>query len=180
MRGKPLQIGQPAPDFTNLPGVDGDDYSLGDFDGEVLVVTFGCNHCPYVQATVDRLIELQDEFGGKGVDFTMINANDAVNYPEDSFEKMQEYAEEWGLNFPYLRDDSQQVAKAYGANKTPENFVFDAERKLQYRGRIDDNWQEPDQVQRRDLRNALEALLSGETPEVQEADAIGCTIKWKK
>ncbi len=175
-----LSIGSPAPSFEGLPGVDGKSYSLGDFaDKELLVVVFGCNHCPYVQATVGRLVELQEEFGGRGVQFVMINSNDAENYPEDSFEKMKEWAQRWGLNFPYLRDESQEVARAYKAVRTPEVFVFDRKRELRFHGPIDDNWQDPSKVSKRYLRDALSALLEGNDPPEQEVHAVGCTIKWK-
>jgi peroxiredoxin len=176
-----LKTGAVAPDFRGLPGVDGKLYSLKDFSSDnVLVIFFSCNHCPYVQAYEDRVMELQNEFGGKGVRFIAINANDADNYPDDSFDNMVARARQRKFNFLYLRDDSQEVARAYGATHTPHLFVFDRERKLRYTGRIDDNWQEPSKVTRRHLRDALTALTQGQAPPEAETFAIGCTIKWKR
>lgn len=169
-----------APDFKGLPGADGKTYGLSDFSSsKVLVVVFSCNHCPYVQAYEDRLIALQREFKGQGVQLVAINSNDAVNYPDDSFENMAVRAKEKQFNFPYLRDEDQSVAKAYGATHTPHLFVFDAGRKLAYTGKIDDNWQNPKSVKRQYLREALSALTQGKKPAEAETFAIGCTIKWK-
>ena len=135
-----------APNF-NLPGVDGKNHSLDSYEGaKALVVIFMCNHCPYVIATRDRMVNLQAEFKEKGVTFVGINSNDASNYPDDSFEKMGVMAAEIGMNFDYLFDETQEVAKAYGAVCTPDIFVFNKQRQLKYRGRIDDNWKEPKKV----------------------------------
>ena len=176
-----MKTGASAPEFRDLPGVDGKKYSLSDFSKEnVLVIFFSCNHCPYVQAYEDRVMALQKEFGDRGVRFIAINANDADNYPDDSFENMAARAKQRGFNFLYLRDESQAVAKAYGATHTPHLFVFDRERRLRYTGRIDDNWQEPSKVTRRHLRDALQALVEGRAPSESETFAIGCTIKWKR
>jgi peroxiredoxin len=176
-----MKTGTPAPDFRGLPGVDGKHYSLADFSADTaLVIFFSCNHCPYVQAYEDRVMELQKEFGSKGVRFIAINSNDASTYPDDSFENMVKRAKDRKFNFLYLRDDSQEVARAYGATHTPHLFLFDKDRKLRYTGRIDDNWQEPAKVTRRHLRDALIALLSGQAPPEAETFAVGCTIKWKK
>lgn len=178
MTPPPLQQGDPAPDFS-LPGVDGQRYSLKDFaEKPVLVVLFSCNHCPYVQAYEDRLIEIQRDYEDRGVQLVAINSNDDVNYPEDSFENMVTRAKAKGYNFPYLRDASQQVALAYGATHTPHLFVFDRHRRLRYTGKIDDNWQRPDAVKRRYLREALEAILRNGEPAEPTTHAIGCTIKW--
>ena len=176
-----LKIGDKAPEFRNLPGVDRKTHSLSDYASDkVLVVVFSCNHCPYAQAYEDRIISLQDEFGPKGVRFVAINANDDLNYPDDNFDNMVIRAEERGFNFPYLRDDSQEVARSYGATHTPHLFVFDANRRLAYTGKIDDNWKDPAMVKHRYLREAIEALLDGRGPAEPETFAIGCTIKWKK
>ena len=172
-----MKTGTPAPDFT-LPGVDGKSHSLRDFSEAALVIFFSCNHCPYVQAYEDRLMALQEEFKGKAR-FIAINANDATNYPDDSFDNMVARARQRNFNFVYLRDESQQVARAYGATHTPHLFVFDRERKLRYTGRIDDNWQEPAKVTRRYLKEALTAITQGKAPAEAETFAIGCTIKWK-
>jgi len=175
----PLKIGDPAPAFS-LPGTDGRTYSLdGLADKPVLVVMFSCNHCPYVQAYEDRLIAIQRDYVGRGVQVVAINSNDDANYPEDSFEQMRARAQARGFNFLYLRDASQDVARAYGATHTPQLFVFDRARTLRYTGKIDDNWQNPKSVIRRYLRDTLDALLSDLTPVEAQTHAIGCTIKWK-
>ena len=173
-----LRGGDPAPDFS-LPCVDGKTYHLQSFaEKPVLVVLFSCNHCPYVQAYEDRLIEIQRDYGDRGVQLVAINSNDDVDYPEDSFENMVKRAKLKGYNFPYLRDASQQVARGYGATHTPHLFVFDRHRRLRYTGKIDDNWQRPDVVTRRYLREALEAVLRDGEPAEPATHAIGCTIKW--
>jgi peroxiredoxin len=175
-----MKKGQKAPDFKNLPGVDGKKYSLSDFaDKKALVVFFSCNHCPYVQAYEDRIMDLQREFGPKGAQFLAINSNDDAGYPDDSFDNMVKRAKERKFNFVYLRDQSQDVAKAYHATHTPHFFVFNAQRELSYTGKVDDNWQEPAKVTRRYLKEVLEALVQGREPAESETFAIGCTIKWK-
>lgn len=174
-----MKLGEKAPEFS-LPGVDGKDHALSDFDkAKALVVVFSCNHCPYVIAYEDRIKAIQSDYGKKGAQVVAINANDAQGYPEDSFEKMVARAKERGFNFPYLRDQEQSVAKAYGASHTPHLFVFDAARKLAYTGKIDDQWQDESKVQRRFLRDALDDILAGRAPTTPETHAIGCTIKWK-
>lgn len=175
-----MATGTQAPDFQNLRGVDGHLHNLRDYaNKDVLVIVFSCNHCPYVQAYEDRMIALQSEFQSKGVQFIAINSNDATNYPDDSFDNMVERAAFKKFNFPYLRDESQSVAHAYHASHTPHLFVFDKNRRLSYTGKIDDNWQQPDQVTQRFLRDALVALTEGKTPKEPATFAIGCTIKWK-
>lgn len=169
-----------ASDF-NLKGVDGKSYSLESFkDAKALVVVFSCNHCPYVVAYEDRMIAIQRDYAPKGVRFVAINSNDAKSYPDDSFEEMVKRAKAKGFNFPYLRDETQEVAKAYGATHTPHLFVFDANRKLAYTGKIDDNWQDAKAVKQQFLREALDAIVAGKTPPTPETHAIGCTIKWKR
>jgi peroxiredoxin len=175
-----LEIGSSAPDF-NLTGVDGKKYSLDSFkDKKALIVIFSCNHCPYVQAYEERIIKIQKDYADKGVAVAAINSNEDVNYPDDSFENMKKRAAEKNFNFPYLRDEEQSAARAYDATHTPEIFLFDADRKLAFHGKIDDNWQEPDKVQNHYLRNALDELLAGKEISVPETFTIGCTIKWKK
>lgn len=172
------QLGDPSPPFS-LPGVDGTTYNLEGFaEKPVLVVIFSCNHCPYVQAYEDRLIEIQRDYGSRGVQLVAINSNDDVHYPEDNLDCMMARAKEKGFNFPYLRDGSQQVARAYGATHTPQIFVFDQARRLRYTGKIDNNWQRLEAVTRRYLREALEALLAQGAPAEPITHAIGCTIKW--
>lgn len=175
----PLAIGTTAPDFE-LPGVDGKNHSLKELaDKKAVIVIFSCNHCPYVQAYEERIIEIQKDYAAKGVQVIAINSNEDVNYPEDSFENMKKRAQEKKFNFLYLRDQTQQIARAYGATHTPHIFLFDQERKLRYTGKIDDNWQEPGKVKKRYLREALDAVLNGQTPPEAETHAIGCTIKWR-
>jgi len=175
-----LPIGAKAPDFAQLPGTDGKHYSLASFaEAKVLVISFTCNHCPYAQAYEDRFTALAREFAPKGVAFVAINPNDALSYPEDSFEKMKVRAQEKGFPFPYLVDESQEVAKAYGAVCTPHIFVFNSERKLAYEGRIDDNWKNPSAAKSQDLRNAITDVLAGQPVRTPNTNPMGCSIKWK-
>lgn len=175
-----LPLGEKAPDFS-LPGVDGKTYSIRSFtDKPVLVVMFTCNHCPYVQAYEDRLFAIQTDYADHGVQLVAINANETRNYPEDDFPQMVQRAKTKGYNFPYLRDENQSVAEAYGAHYTPEIFVLDHERRLRYTGRIDDNWQNSQAVKSHDLRAAIEALLAGRAVPRPETHTVGCTIKWAK
>ncbi|MBI3027498.1 thioredoxin family protein [Candidatus Woesearchaeota archaeon] len=179
MQNLKLKIGDKAPDFR-LPGADGKMYSLNNFKGKkALVIIFMCNHCPYVQGSLERIKAIQNEFGIKSVQVVGINSNDEINYPDDSFEKMIEINKEKRLNFPYLRDENQAVASAYGAQCTPECFVFDEKRALKYHGRIDNSPKEPSAVQTTDLRNAIEALIHNKKIVVELTPAIGCSIKWK-
>lgn len=174
-----LKIGLMAPDF-NLPATDGKKYSLNTFaDKKALVIVFSCNHCPYVQAYENRIIEIQKDYA-KDVQVVAISSNEDENYPEDSFENMKARALMKKFNFPYLHDETQNVAKAYGATHTPEIFLFDKERKLVFHGKIDDNWQEPNAVRSKYLRNAIDELLSGKQISVPETFTIGCTIKWRR
>jgi peroxiredoxin len=159
-----LQIGESAPDF-NLPGVDGQNYSLDSFkDARVLVIAWSCNHCPYVIGSEDRMKQFFDTYSIRGVAFVAINSNEQENHPTDSFEHMVENARQKGFMFPYLRDESQEVALAYGALRTPHYYVFDENRKLRYTGRMDDNPRNPGQETTHELQDAVEALLRGETP----------------
>lgn len=176
---KGMPVGTKAPAFS-LPAADGKSYSLESFrDAKVLVVIFTCNHCPYALALEPRFLELQRDYAAKGVRLCAINPNDDHAYPDDSFAKMQERIKEHAWNFPYLRDESQEVARAYDAACTPDIFVFDAERKLRYNGRCDDNWREADKVQRRDLRRAIDQVLAGQAVDFDVHPALGCSIKWK-
>lgn len=177
-----LAPGQKAPDFT-LPAANGGTIHLANElkSHAAVVVMFICNHCPYVKAYIPRLVQLQQEFAGKGqVRFIAIGSNDAATYPEDSFENMKATAAQWGLNFPYVRDESQDVARAYGAERTPEIFVLDAQGVCRYEGGIDDNYQHPDKVTQKPLREALVALALKKPVSQPQTFAIGCTIKWKK
>lgn len=174
-----VPLGKSAPAF-DLRGIDGKRYSLESLKGaKASVVMFICRHCPYVVAVQDRLAAIAREYSSKGVRFVGINSNDTDKYPEDSPENMRRQAEEVGFTFPYLIDDAQDVARAYGAVCTPDIFVFDERLKLAYRGRIDDSWKDPAKVSRQDLRAALDALLKGEPVSADQIPSMGCSIKWK-
>jgi peroxiredoxin len=176
---KGMAVGTAAPAFE-LPGVDGETYSLASFaDAPVLVVVFTCNHCPYAKAVEDRLVQLQRDYHDRGVRLVAINPNDERAYPDDSFAAMKARARDKGFNFPYLRDESQAVARAYDAACTPDIFVFDSGRKLVYNGRLDDSWQDAAKVQRRDLRAAIDAALAGRAVDFEPVASMGCSIKWK-
>jgi len=169
-----------APNFS-LPSVDGKTYSLSSFnESRVLVVLFICNHCPYVQAIEDRLIALQREFKNQSVQLVGICSNDSTDYPDDSPANLLKRWRDKDYQFPYLIDETQQAAKAFAAVCTPDLYVFDQNRKLAYRGRLDDNWQFAEQVTRRDLAEAIKALLAGISPDSAQVPSMGCSIKWKK
>ena len=172
-----VKLGSKAPYF-NLPNTDGENISLEYFKAEVLVVIFTCNHCPYAKAVEDRLIELGNNYS-ETVDFVLISSNDVENYPADSPEKMAELARNKGYPFPYLFDETQEIAKAYSAVCTPDIFLYNSERKLKYRGRLDDNWQNPNQVEREELKMAIEAILNDKGIEFEQIPSMGCNIKWK-
>jgi peroxiredoxin len=173
-----LALATEAPAF-DLPGVDGQQHSLDDYaDKPALAVVWSCNHCPYVQAWEGRMIALQREFGDRGFQLVAISSNDADNYPEDSFDSMKARAEQQGFNFDYLYDEDQSVLNAYGAERTPEVFLLDGERRLVYHGAIDDSRDE-EGVTQEYLRDAIEAVLAGESPAMDETPAVGCTVKRK-
>ena len=171
----------PAVDAT-LPGTDGKRHSIfGSAGPNGLVVAFICNHCPYVRAVISRIVRDAEELKEHGVGFVAINSNDAEAYPEDSFEQMKDFAARHGFAFPYLHDEDQSVARAYGAACTPDFFGLNSEMKLQYRGRLDASRKEtgaPDL--RRDLFEAMvEVARTGRGPADQIA-SVGCSIKWKR
>ena len=174
-----LSLGTKAPDFS-LVNVDGRTLSLTDFaDAPALLVMFICNHCPFVKHIADALAQFTAEQLTKGVAVVGINSNDAAGYPADSPEQMVREAEERGYRFPYLYDETQEVAKAYRASCTPDFFLFDRGRRLAYRGQFDDS--RPDSgipVTGRDLRAAIEAVLAGKKPSENQRPSIGCNIKW--
>jgi peroxiredoxin len=172
-----LEIGALAPDFY-LKGVEGDMHSLASYKDSVLVIAAVCNHCPYVQAYLDRMIDLQERYLDRGVKMIGINSNDVSRYPDDSFEKMAEMAEKRGFNFDYLRDDDQSVAQAYLFERTPQFLVFDQERRLRYTGGLDDGCRDVSQVTERPLEDAIVALLEGREVARPEAPSIGCSVKW--
>ncbi|MCB9597412.1 MAG: thioredoxin family protein [Sandaracinaceae bacterium] len=174
-----MAVGTAAPPFS-LPGTDGETWSLDTFaDAKVLVVVFTCNHCPYAKAAEDRLVELQRDYADRGVRLVAINPNDAERYPADGFDAMTARAKEKGFNFPYLFDETQQVARAYDAACTPDVFVFGPDRRLVYNGRIDDNWKDAGAVTRRDLRDVVDATLEGREHGLDVVASMGCSIKWK-
>lgn len=174
-----LKPGDNAIPFT-LPGIDGRNHAFSEYaDNDAIVLIFSCNHCPYVQAWEDRIIDIQTDYNDKGVQIIAINANDEKKYPDDSFAKMKERSRNKGFNFIYLRDETQEVARSYGAERTPEVFLFDQQGKLQYHGAIDDNFRESKEVKQHYLRDALNSVLKGETPPMVETRPVGCTIKWK-
>ena len=173
-----LEINDPLPPFS-LSATDGMTVDTGLIKDPVLAVIFTCNHCPYAQAYEDRLVALGQEFDQEGVQIVLISSNDAEHYPEDSFEAMKVKHDELGYPFPYCYDESQEVAKAFGALCTPQCFVFNQDRQLKYKGRIADNWQEPENVTEHNLRDAIAALVRGEEPGNHAEHAIGCSIKWK-
>ena len=180
MSTETLKLGSKLPDF-NLPSTDGKNYSVDSFaDKKALIVIFSCNHCPYVIAYEERMKQIQEDYSLKGVAIVAINSNDDKEYPDDSFENMKKRADEKNFNFPYLRDESQEIAKAFDASHTPEIFLFDEKRELAFHGKIDDNWQQPEKAKSQYLREALDELLEGKKISVPETFTIGCTIKWKK
>lgn len=172
-------IGDIAPAWKELPGTDGHKHSLSDLvEKEVLVVAFTCNSCPYAVDYQERINELANRYAGADSKVAVVAIN--VNaVPADSFEKMQQRAEEAKFNFPYLFDESQQIAKEYGAGRTPEFFVLNKERKIIYMGAFDDNTK-PDQVTKRYVEDAISATLQGEPVKVAETAPVGCAIRWAK
>ena len=175
-----LPLGEIAPQFS-LPDLDGTTVCIDDFwESRALLVTFICNHCPYVRHLRGALAALAREYQPRGLGVVAIASNDAEQYPQDGPEGMREEKDEAGYPFPYLYDETQVVAKAYRAACTPDFFLFDADRRLVYRGQFDDSRPGSDvPVTGRDLRAAVEALLSGSSPSPDQKPSIGCNIKWK-
>lgn len=174
------ELGVRAPDFS-LPGTDGNTYALSDVAGENgIVVVFICNHCPYVQAVAPRLVEDARTLAAEGVGFVAISSNDVAAFPEDSFENMQVFARKHGFPFPYLCDESQDIARAYGALCTPDFFGINTDGSIEYRGRLDEGKKEPPPPgARRELVDAMRLIAkTGKGPESQ-VPAVGCSIKWK-
>jgi peroxiredoxin len=174
-----LKVGDEAPEFS-LPGVDGKTHSLSDFkDSRLLLVTFWCNHCPYVQGWEGRMIELGKRYAPKGLQVVLINSNDARAYPEDRLESMVERARAKGYPFPYLVDESQEVAHAYGALVTPHPMLFGPDRRLLFQGRIDNDHQHAERATEKYLEHAIEQTLGGQAVRPSELPVAGCTVKWK-
>ncbi|MGO1119186.1 thioredoxin family protein [Rhodovibrionaceae bacterium A322] len=173
-------FGWKAPDFT-LPATDGRTYGFADVAGQKgTVIVFMCNHCPYVIAVLDRLVREALALQDLGIGVAAINANDTKAYPADSFDRMKVLADEKGFSFPYLFDESQQVARAYDAVCTPDFFGFDASGGLQYRGRLDSGANNAAAVNPdRDLYNAMMQVASGAQGPMEQIASMGCSIKWK-
>ena len=178
--GTDIAIGTPCPDF-HLPSVDAKKYRRDDFkDRQVLVVMFICNHCPYVMAVEDRIIQLRREYEGKSVQLVGICSNDPTDYPDDSLENLKKRWTQKQYGFPYLHDLEQSAAKVFGAVCTPEFYVYGPDRKLAYHGRLDDNWQQADKVTRREIKEAIDLLLAGKKPSAKQTPSMGCSIKWRR
>jgi peroxiredoxin len=175
-----LTIGDAAPSFelTNAHAGKGNNpMSFEDAKGvNGTVVVFECNHCPYVVASVARMESMAVMCNEVGIGFVGINSNDPVVYPNDSFEHMEKRATSMG--YPYLHDSSQDTAHAYGAKRTPEFFLFDANNRLVYQGRMDDAPRDPSKVTATELNDAIEAMLAGQTPAIEQTESIGCSVKW--
>ncbi|MBN2910081.1 thioredoxin family protein [Polycladomyces sp. WAk] len=174
-------LGAKAPSFTLPDVVSGKNVSLDELKSEIAtVIMFICNHCPYVKHVQDQLVKLANDYIPKGISFIAINANDAEKYPEDSPEKMKEVAQKLGYPFPYLFDETQEVAKAYQAACTPDFYIFDRDLKCVYRGQLDDSRPGNDiPVTGESIRSALDSLLRNEPITVKQKPSIGCNIKWK-
>lgn len=176
-----VALGAAAPNKTvKMKNVDGRDLSVADVEGKKgTLVIFTCNACPYVKAWEERIVGLGNEYSAKGVGVIAINSNDPGIVPEDGFDTMKDRAKKRSMSFPYVVDEGSAVAKAFGATRTPEAFLFDAEGKLVYHGTVDDNFKEPDKVTKRYLKDALEAVVSGQPVPLAETKALGCGIKFK-
>ncbi|HLE97406.1 MAG TPA: thioredoxin family protein [Candidatus Thermoplasmatota archaeon] len=179
--GYALKLDATAPAF-DLPGTDGRRHRLDDArDAKALVVAFWCNHCPYVRAWERRFVAwARAATAAQGVAAFAISANDVKQYPQDGFDEMAVRAKEQDYSFPYLYDETQDVARAYGAQVTPHFFVFDARRHLVYQGRFDDNKDVPSAVQQRFVPTAVDAILGGRPILTKETAALGCSVKWKR
>lgn len=174
-----LSVGDIAPSFS-LPQTDGRTCDLTDLPGaRAVAVVFWCNHCPYVNAWLGRLNDLAEELADRGLVVVCVNSNDADTYPADSFGSMVDKVRQTGTVFRYAHDATQEVARAYGAERTPEVFLLDAERRLRYHGAIDDSTQ-PEGVTARWLRDAALAVLRGQDVQVTETPAVGCSVKWRQ
>ena len=177
-----IDLGSVAPDFTLPDVVSGKMCSLSELKSpKATVIMFVCNHCPYVKHINTQLVQLANDYIPKGISFVAISSNDVVAHADDSPENMKRVAEELKYPFPYLYDETQEVAKAYEAACTPDFFIYDADLKLAYRGQLDDS-RPGNQVPNdgKDIRAALDAMLAGEKPSPRQRPSIGCNIKWKK
>lgn len=171
-----LHNGDKAPDFQ-LEGADGKQHSLQEFLGsEGMLIIFMCNHCPYVKAKIDTIVKLHDRYGDK-IAFAGVNSNDPA-YPEEGMDNMKDFAAEWGIRFSYLLDDTQEVAKSYGATCTPDPFLFDRDGKLVFHGRIDDALQPGDTAREHTMADNIRKMLKGEKLDEEFKPSMGCSIKW--
>jgi peroxiredoxin len=173
-----VSLGTPAPDFS-LPAPDGTVVRRADFAGKPLLVLFICNHCPFVKHLRSHLAKTGAEYQKKGLAVVGINSNDVETHPDDSPAKMAEEVRAVGYTFPYLFDETQEVAKAYRAACTPDFFLYDAEHRLAYRGQYDETRPDKGTPTGADLRAALDAVLAGDAPRAEQKNSIGCNIKWK-
>lgn len=175
-----LELGTKAPDFNLMDTVSGQKISLSTLKSDVAtVVMFICNHCPFVHHVNDKLVEVAITYQAKGIQFVAISSNNVVTHPQDAPDKMTEVAEEIGYPFPYLYDETQEIAKAYQAECTPDFFVFDKEMKCVYRGRFDETRPNMGVCTGKDLTNALDCLLEGKKIDFEQFPSVGCNIKWK-
>jgi peroxiredoxin len=171
-----LKVGDAAPAWSGIVGIDDQKHGLADYkDAKLVVLVFTCNHCPVAVAYEDRLVALQKDYKDKGVTLVAVNVN---NLPADKLDKMKERAKAKGFNFPYLYDESQKIGKDYGAEVTPHVFVLDGKRKIAYVGAVDDK-QNVDAVKKHSLRDALDALLTGKEPPEPVTKHFGCSIKYE-
>ena len=177
-----LELGTEAPEFSLPDTISGETLSLAGLKSDqASVVMFLCNHCPFVKHVNPQLVQLANDYQPRGVSFVAISSNDVDNYPEDSPEKMKEYAARLGYPFPYLYDETQEVARAYRAACTPDFYIFDRELKLVYRGQLDDS--RPNSgipLTGADMRAALESILAGQPVDPEQKPSLGCNIKWKE
>ncbi|MES1209926.1 MAG: thioredoxin family protein [Pseudomonadota bacterium] len=180
--GSALAIGAKLPALaTKMKNVDGKLVSIADVGGKAgTLVVFTCNHCPFAKGWEERIVDLGNSYAKKGVGVILINANDPATHEEDGFAEMQTRAKSRGLQVPYVVDETSAVARAFGASVTPEAFLFDRKGKLVYHGAVDDNHKEPDKVQKRYLKDALDAVVAGKPPATPETKGIGCGIKFRK
>ncbi|PCH69758.1 MAG: thioredoxin family protein [Bacteroidetes bacterium] len=173
-----MNIEDIMPDF-DLPAVDGNNHTNNFFDDtQCSLVIFGCNHCPYVVANHQRIVDLYEKFSNDRFKMVMISSNDVIKYPQDSFDNMKNLSQQLNLQFPYLFDASQEIAKTFGAERTPEVFLFGANHQLVYHGSIDDNCMEPKSVNEKFLENAINAVLNDQNVTNNETQAVGCSVKW--
>lgn len=175
---KKMIVGSYAPDFE-IPGTDGEVHHLGTYleKNQAIAVVFIGNKCPHVNAYLERLKQIQTDFSDQGFTIIGINANDAKQSPEDDFEQMKIFAQEKSLNFPYLRDTTQDVVKSFHATNTPEVFLINQQWTIVYQGQIDDNFNNPSEVKNAYLRDNIQALLTGENIKIPSTDPLGCEIK---